>query len=54
MALEAFFLRLNLANFWNSNCITTPFSCQGKSETLGVYIVVDETGYCYPVGESPT
>jgi len=27
------------------------FSCQGKSETLGFYIDVDEIGYCYPVGD---
>jgi hypothetical protein len=26
-------------------------SCQGKSETLGFYIGVDEIGYCYPVGD---
>ncbi len=31
--------------------ITKRFSCQGKSETLGFYIDVDEIGYCYPVGD---
>ncbi len=34
--------------------ITSHFSCQGKSETLGIPVGRDEMGYCYPVGDLDT
>ena len=37
--------------FYYLNRLTNQLSCQGKSETLGFYIGVDEIGWCYPVGD---